>query len=123
MPLRGAPRISSASRSLLAIAYAIAFANAYRIQAEVEKAPEDRGRYLHPELFGAPDTERIGYGLPVPPEYPKGNALDKRPEPRANPVAAARRRQMMRARPPLPVLPKVPVVNAPPQPHITKAAK
>ncbi len=30
MPLRGAPRISSASRSLLAIACAIAFANAYR---------------------------------------------------------------------------------------------
>ncbi len=31
-----------------------AFANAHRIQVEVEKAPEDRGHYLHPELFGAP---------------------------------------------------------------------
>ena len=38
-----------------------AFANAHRIQVEVEKAPSDRGHYLHPELFGAPETARIGY--------------------------------------------------------------
>jgi Collagen triple helix repeat (20 copies)/IPT/TIG domain len=29
-----------------------AWANAHRIQVEVEKAPRDQGRYLHPELFG-----------------------------------------------------------------------
>jgi trimeric autotransporter adhesin len=38
-----------------------AFANAHRIQVEVEKAPADRGHYLYPELVGAPETERIGY--------------------------------------------------------------
>ncbi len=39
-----------------------AFANANRIPVEVEKAPRDRGHYLYPELFGAPETARIGYG-------------------------------------------------------------
>jgi hypothetical protein len=29
-----------------------AWANAHRIQVEVDKAPEDQGHYLHPELFG-----------------------------------------------------------------------
>jgi hypothetical protein len=29
-----------------------AWANAHRIQVEVEKAPQDQGHYLHPELFG-----------------------------------------------------------------------
>jgi len=43
-----------------------AFANAHRIQVEVEKAPADHGHYLHPELFGAPETARIGYLPPVP---------------------------------------------------------
>ena len=42
-----------------------AYANAHRIQVEVEKAPADRGRYLYPELVGAPETARIGY-QPVP---------------------------------------------------------
>ncbi len=43
-----------------------AFANAHRIQVEVEKAPADRGRYLYPELVGAPETARIGYMAPAP---------------------------------------------------------
>ncbi len=43
-----------------------AFANAHRIQVEVEKAPADRGRYLYPELYGAPETARIGYMPPAP---------------------------------------------------------
>jgi hypothetical protein len=42
-----------------------AFAKAHRIQVEVEKAPKDRGRYLHPELFGARETDRIGYVPPM----------------------------------------------------------
>jgi hypothetical protein len=36
-----------------------AYANAHRVQVEVEKAPQDRGHYLHPELFGAPTEARI----------------------------------------------------------------
>ena len=43
-----------------------AFANAHRIQVEVEKAAADRGRYLYPELVGAPETARIGYMAPAP---------------------------------------------------------
>jgi hypothetical protein len=43
-----------------------AFANAHRIQVEVEKAPADRGHYLYPELVGAPETARIGYMAPAP---------------------------------------------------------
>ena len=43
-----------------------AFANANRIQVEVEKAPADRGHYLYPELVGAPATARIGYMAPAP---------------------------------------------------------
>jgi trimeric autotransporter adhesin len=43
-----------------------AYANAHRIQVEVDKAPADRGHYLYPELVGAPETERIGY-MAVPP--------------------------------------------------------
>ena len=30
-----------------------AYANAHRIQVEEEKPPQEQGRYLHPELFGA----------------------------------------------------------------------
>ena len=43
-----------------------AFANANRIPVEVEKAPADRGRYLYPEVIGAPQTARIGYEAPPP---------------------------------------------------------
>jgi hypothetical protein len=37
-----------------------AYAASHRIQVEVPKASAERGRYLHPELFGAHETERIG---------------------------------------------------------------
>jgi trimeric autotransporter adhesin len=36
-----------------------AWANAHRIPVEVPKAAEDRGLYLHPELFGAPAEKSI----------------------------------------------------------------
>ena len=36
-----------------------AWADAHRIQPEVEKAPEDQGKYLHPELFGATKDQAI----------------------------------------------------------------
>jgi hypothetical protein len=48
-----------------------AFANANRIPVEVEKAPADRGRYLYPEVIGAPETARIGYEA-IPPESKPG---------------------------------------------------
>jgi trimeric autotransporter adhesin len=37
-----------------------AWANAHRIPNEVEKPAEERGHYLHPELFGAPEELRAG---------------------------------------------------------------
>jgi hypothetical protein len=36
-----------------------AWARAHRIPVEVDKAPEDKGRYIHPELFGHPDDPGI----------------------------------------------------------------
>jgi len=38
-----------------------AYANAHRIPNDEEKPPQDRGRYLHPELFGASEEQAIGY--------------------------------------------------------------
>ena len=38
-----------------------AWAVAHPMQAEVEKASADRGKYLHPELNGQPETKEIGY--------------------------------------------------------------
>jgi hypothetical protein len=37
-----------------------AYANAHRIVDVVDKAPEDKGYYIHPELFGAPATQTVG---------------------------------------------------------------
>ena len=34
---------------------------AHRIQVEVEKPSQEQGRYLHPELYGAPAEQGIGY--------------------------------------------------------------
>lgn len=45
-----------------------AYANANRIPIEQEKAVEDRGKYLHPELFGAAADCRIGPAIPRTPE-------------------------------------------------------
>jgi hypothetical protein len=44
-----------------------AYADAHRIQVEVEKPPQEQGRYLHPELFGAPAEQAIGYHPLQPP--------------------------------------------------------
>ena len=41
-----------------------AYANAHRIQVEEEKPPQEQGRYLHPELFGAPPERAIGARAP-----------------------------------------------------------
>ena len=47
-----------------------AYADAHRIQVEVEKPPQEQGRYLHPELFGAPTEQAIGYQVPPAPPKP-----------------------------------------------------
>ncbi len=85
-----------------------AFANANRIPVEAEKAPADRGRYLYPEVIGAPQTARIGYEAPPPgseqivhprPALPRhGNAAPSQPRtPLSLPMSA----------PPMPAPPKV----------------
>jgi len=42
-----------------------AYAEAHRIQVEEEKSPQEQGRYLHPELFGASPEQAIGMRLPA----------------------------------------------------------
>jgi trimeric autotransporter adhesin len=41
------------------------YANANRIQVEDEKPANQRGTYLHPELFGAPATQTVGLSAPT----------------------------------------------------------
>jgi hypothetical protein len=48
-----------------------AWANAHRIQVEVDKAPRDQGHYLHPELFGhegEPSIAEQHHLRPQPPQ-------------------------------------------------------
>jgi|HubBroStandDraft_1064217.scaffolds.fasta_scaffold01331_2 hypothetical protein len=47
-----------------------AYADANRIQVEVAKPPQEQGRYLHPELFGAGAEQAIGYQAPPAPPKP-----------------------------------------------------
>jgi hypothetical protein len=42
-----------------------AYANAHRVQVEEDKPPQDQGHYLHPELFGAPPEQAVGYHAPA----------------------------------------------------------
>ncbi len=96
-----------------------AFANAHRIQTEVEKAPADRGHYLHPELFGAPETARIGYEAPSK-LAPPG---EKSPIASSSHSVTRRPRQLMRPNRPMPVLPKLPQIKTPPKPNVTQASR
>lgn len=43
-----------------------AYAEAHRIQVEEDKPMQERGKYLHPELFGASKEKAIGYSGPRP---------------------------------------------------------
>jgi len=55
-----------------------AYADAHRVEVQVEKPPQEQGRYLHPELFGAPAEQAIGYvAPPVPTERPQQAEGDK----------------------------------------------
>jgi hypothetical protein len=91
-----------------------AFANAHRIQVEVEKAPEDRGHYLHPELFGASKEARIshrsgsGAGQKIPAIHPL-------------PVKAARASQALNAPSSGKVLLPPPMPRVLPAPTMPKA--
>jgi len=40
------------------------FAEEYRIQVEEDKRPRDRGKYLHPELFGLQEEDGVHYAEP-----------------------------------------------------------
>ena len=85
--------------------------------AVAEDKGADRGHYLTPELYGAPETERIGY-MPVPPESKqivhhrpalprRGNAAPSQPrKPLSLPMPAA----------PMPAPPKVVVLPHPAAP-------
>ncbi len=95
-----------------------AFADAHRIQTEVEKAPLDRGHYLHPELFGAPETARIGYEAPsklAPAEVSASSSATR--------SRVVTRRAPVIQRRPLPVTPKLPVLKTPTKPIVTQASR
>jgi trimeric autotransporter adhesin len=57
-----------------------AYANAHRVQVEETKRGEEAGRYLHPELFGAPPNLRVGYEAQSPAysESPENAELRRR---------------------------------------------
>ena len=51
-----------------------AYANANRIQVEVDKPKEERGRYLHPRAWGRSAGQQMQFNRPVneiPPEDPR----------------------------------------------------
>ena len=77
-----------------------AFANANRVQVEVNKAPADHRHYLHPESYGAPESARIGSGAaqangvsltehPVPLPRPATPSLVRNVPPMLHPLAGA----------------------------------
>jgi hypothetical protein len=71
-----------------------AWAAANPIEVEQEKPPQDRGRYLHPHLYNAPEEQRVRIGSmederrrqmtrqgpPRPPEMPPGFKPPQAPE-------------------------------------------
>ncbi len=46
-----------------------AYANAHRIEVEEDKPQQEQGHYLHPELFGAPPEQAVGYQAPPTPTH------------------------------------------------------
>lgn len=61
-----------------------AWAEANRIQVEVDKPGRERGRYLHPELYGKPASKGMGAEHRV---HASPRPLDRRPSRRAAPEA------------------------------------
>lgn len=65
-----------------------AWANAHRIPIEERKPAVERGTYLHPELFGAPQERAVGWGRY---RFPDGSyKFPVRDERKLNPAAATR---------------------------------
>jgi hypothetical protein len=62
-----------------------AYADAHRIQVEEEKPPQEQGRYLHPELFGAPVEQAIGYHAPSVPTQVESARVSSQKAPSALP--------------------------------------
>jgi hypothetical protein len=58
-----------------------AYAKAYRIPVEEEKPPQEQGRYLHPELFGAPPEQAVGSNIPTPTQAETARATSLTPAP------------------------------------------
>jgi hypothetical protein len=54
-----------------------AYANAHRIQVEEDKPPQEQGHYLHPELFGAPPEQAVGYQAPATPAHAESAGASK----------------------------------------------
>jgi hypothetical protein len=93
-----------------------AFANANRIEVEVEKAPADRGHYLYPELVGAPKTAAIGYMAPA--AGSEQIVHHQRPTLRRGNASPLQRRTP----PMLPILPRPVRPNVAPLSHATAQA-
>jgi len=51
------------------------YAKAHPIQVVVPKAKNDQGRYLHPELYGKPKSQGIGFQKP--PRLPRRLSQDR----------------------------------------------
>jgi hypothetical protein len=98
------------------------WANAHRIPIEVDKDPQDRGRYLSPELYGQPATAGIGYGDPIPPEVHKNEGPFKARTVNRSAVPTTLR-PLVPMRPAPPALPKAPALPKPPIAPTRQAAQ
>ena len=56
-----------------------AYANRYRIPVEEDKAVAEQGYYLHPEIFGQPESKSISAALTSVPSSPDVVADASRP--------------------------------------------
>jgi hypothetical protein len=54
-----------------------AYANAHRVQPEVEKEAQNKGRYLHPTELGKPATSEINYELNHPASFTADKAAQQ----------------------------------------------
>ena len=54
------------------------FAKAHPVQVLAPKAKKDQGKYVHPELYGKPRSDGIGYRKPPRPPRLPAKAIHKR---------------------------------------------
>jgi hypothetical protein len=67
-----------------------AYARAHRVVPEVEKPAHEKGKYLHPELYGAREEDRIGY-RPRPAAKPAASAPQQSPNCALHPTDVSQR--------------------------------